>query len=227
MNFIITVFLFIMVVSSSLYASPMTLQINNDADGQDAWVDENRPVVFVDGGNDDEIRVANPSTASNMRERTYIRFNLSSITSPITTAELGIYLYENHNEDNLSKNLTANRVTSLWSENNISWNTQPTFDTQYQAISTIPDDYIGWVKVDVTDMVNFWLNNPSQNYGFELEIQFSSQLNLKRFASSEQPENPYQHPVLLIDGGAPVPEPMSFLLLGMSLLPFVHKLFKY
>ncbi|MEW6536607.1 MAG: DNRLRE domain-containing protein [Candidatus Auribacterota bacterium] len=219
---VLSVFCTLLYITHFADSAEVTLQIHTDADGKDAWVDELRDPSYYQGGLDDEIRTSYDNYLGG-QERALIQFDLSALSATfVNDATLQLYLYINTNTDGTDKTITANRITAAWVENNITWSGQPSYDNQYQSSTIVADGYVNnWISIDITDMVNFWLINPAQNYGVMLEISQGTGINEKHFASSEQPENPWQHPQLVLNASQAVPEPMSAMLLGISVIGYV------
>lgn len=67
------------------------------------------------------------------------------------------------------------RATSAWDENTVTWNTQPTTTSAGEIEIPVSTSQWNWIWTDnsteLKDMVQYWVNNPSQNFGFALELQ--------------------------------------------------------
>lgn len=78
-------------------------------------------------------------------------------------------------------------VTADWDESSVTWNSLgDSFIDSPTASGAIADT--GWVSVDVTDVVNAWLNGGSANYGLVIRSLPDSTANSVCFASREQGE---------------------------------------
>lgn len=139
--------------------------------------------------------------------RALLYFNLSQIPvgSTILSAKLNLYAYteftvipvdNGHYGSNQSK---LNRITSQWSENTVTWNTQPTVTNLNEVMlnqSNFPDQ--NYLDIDVKDLVQDMINNPSNSFGFELSlVNEMSTANLS-FCSSKYPNN-FKRPTLEIE----------------------------
>ena len=111
--------------------------------------------------------------------RSYIRFNLTEISSKyeIVKALLKLYMYSAPTSPQIYE---AHRITSDWSEHWLNWTVQPTYasyPTNYTAINPTPST--GWISWDITEDVKAWHSDSSPNYGTMLKIK------LERNASDE------------------------------------------
>jgi hypothetical protein len=78
------------------------------------------------------------------------------------------------------------RVTAAWDENAVNWNTKPGFDTTDQVLlpqsTGTTQDY---PNIDISAFVQYWAQNPGQNFGMLLDIITSNSLNSLIFYSSD------------------------------------------
>lgn len=122
--------------------------------------------------------------------RGLFKFDLSSIPSGATITNASLQLYADLNWSSSPTTGGPNnagylsRVTSAWTENTVTWNTQPPTTTVNQVIipgsSSTAQDY----TLNVTNLTQDMLNNG--NYGFRLMMQ--DELNYYKslmFASSD------------------------------------------
>lgn len=121
---------------------------------------------------------------------------LSKITLPIGATLDSAVFSVNVTGDNSLSNLAIHRITSGWTEAGVTWNTQPSFDPAASAVfpSTIVDGS-GWYNVDVTNLVQYWLNNPLDNFG--LLLKQDNQV-VRLYHSSEFILNPALYPKLTV-----------------------------
>lgn len=149
------------------------------------------------------------------RRKSLINFNLSNIPpgSIILEAYLDLYAYPD-SPDNGHISLTGSnqavlkRITSPWTENTVTWNTQPTTTDENQVFlsESISDDqdYLG---IDMTEMCQDMVDNPSESTGIMFSIVQPSYYRAMIFASSDHP-NPDKHPrltVIYIPSSSPLP----------------------
>ncbi|MCX6655511.1 MAG: DNRLRE domain-containing protein, partial [Candidatus Bathyarchaeota archaeon] len=87
---------------------------------------------------------------------TLIRFDLTTLPKNIsvTNAILNLYFYSNTTKSSANENYSANRMTKIWGETNVTWNTLN--DSAYNILgilsnyTTMPSA-VGWVGWNVTD----------------------------------------------------------------------------
>jgi hypothetical protein len=94
------------------------------------------------------------------------------------------------------------RVTSNWSENIVTYNTQPTATYKHrvklkESISA-DQDYLG---VNVTKLVQDMVNDPSNSYGFRIRLRSEEPYRAMSFVSTDGAETS-KFPVLTITYGA-------------------------
>jgi hypothetical protein len=104
--------------------------------------------------------------------RAFMKFDLSGlsgISSPITKAVLR--LYESAMPDDGTGNVNLYKVTSTWTDTNVSYN------------QSVGESISGWydsnnldlyTDIDITQWVQGWLNAPSSNYGLSLRSTVES-----------------------------------------------------
>lgn len=139
--------------------------------------------------------------------RALLYFDLSQIPagSTIMSAKLDLHAYteftvapvnDGHYGTNPAK---LNRITSQWSENQVTWNTQPTISTLHEKLlnqSIAPDqDYL---DIDVKTLVQDMTDNPNNSFGFELSLIDEVVTTNLSFCSGEYP-NTAKRPTLEIE----------------------------
>ncbi|RLI75203.1 hypothetical protein DRO97_03875 [Archaeoglobales archaeon] len=131
----------------------------------------------------------------NFNERTYIKFNLSSIssTSYVLDAKLQLYAYSSNAQN---RNYEVHKVTSNWDENTITWSSQPSFETTAtDTISPTSNSWNAWtVTSDVQNMIS------GNNYGWCIKDESESSRSQKytHFYSKEYSDTAY-HPKLVVE----------------------------
>ena len=99
-----------------------------------------------------------------------VRFNLSGIPSgtPIGQAKLWLYMNSSYDPQNIPRIIAVYRVTTAWTESNVTWNTQPGYSSMYYNVVSIPHAAFGWYSVDITNLMREWVNGQYSNYGIWL-----------------------------------------------------------
>ncbi len=181
----------------------LTLQ-PNAADGKDTLLSDNIPNDSQ--GNSTELNAgAWTIFGSPVKLRGLLGFDLSSVPSGATIQYANLTLYNNPNAQNGygngqhshvsgSNESVLQRITSSWDENT-TWNNQPSSTSTNQVI--LPEDtdpYQDYV-VDVKQLVQDMIADPSAGYGFLLRLQEEAYYRILVFASSDHP-NADLHPKL-------------------------------
>lgn len=154
--------------------------------GNDAYVWE----WFPDNnqGDSNELSI---STDPGERQRTYLQFDLSSISGSavVTSAELGLYYSwgDKWHPSAVAESIGSYRVTGSWTEGGITWNNQPPCAATPEDTTTVPVeatlDFIYW---DIDDLVQGWIDGSITNYGVMLrDPDESTYRGGKVFLSSE------------------------------------------
>jgi len=141
--------------------------------------------------------------------RSLIDFNLESIPEEAKIINATLKLFHNptsaeipstmgHSQRDGSNRSILSRVVSAWSEDNVTWNNQPAISTDNQvfvkASDAINEDY----EIDVKDLVEDMIQNPSESAGFMYMLQNEEYYRAMIFASSDH-ENSDLHPELEIE----------------------------
>lgn len=88
---------------------------------------------------------------------------------------------------NSSNAVNYSVVTSPWTEEDVTWNIRPTIDST-QKIQIATTTYMGydpvhnWDTISLIPFVEYWSENPTENYGFEIALQ---NYNASQFAARE------------------------------------------
>lgn len=102
--------------------------------------------------------------------RSLIQFSLHHIppTSTIIKAELELFMYRNEVQDNIQ--LTAHRILDRWSEETVTWDSQPLCPEEPESsISVYSDTPLGFLFIDVTALVQGWYDGSIPNNGILLK----------------------------------------------------------
>jgi hypothetical protein len=101
--------------------------------------------------------------------RGLIQFDLSAIPSGtvINHAVLRIY-YMGYWDFPVSRTITSYRINSGWTEMGVTWNNQPGFAEAYGSVDIIANNSWRYVSLDVTALVQAWVNGTYPNKGIML-----------------------------------------------------------
>ncbi len=114
---------------------------------EDTYVDSTAPNSNFEGSSKLKIRTApNPTDPSSANQITYIKFDLSSVSGTVTSAQLR--LYRNSSKSNVNNVTVHSVLDSTWDASTMTWNSKPSYtaaalDTQNIASET-------WQGFDVT-----------------------------------------------------------------------------
>ena len=125
-----------------------------------------------------------------------IKFNLSTVPSNVTIqyANLQAFYYDNKDGNPSGHQLNLYRNTNEWDEENVTWNTQPSYVTEPSSFALIPTAINNWVVWNTTGDVHMFYHNATINYGWRI-IDTSGDNKISRFYSKDYDE---YHPFLII-----------------------------
>jgi hypothetical protein len=99
-----------------------------------------------------------------------LKFNLSSIPQNAIVSSATLYLYERDNKDGQVTYIY--RVTSNWNENTATWLLWSLlggdFDSSVSYFTYLPNQNNCMVTLDITSLVQGWVNGTYNNYGLML-----------------------------------------------------------
>lgn len=133
--------------------------------------------------------------------RGLIEFDLSSIPlgATITEAKLSLFYAISTSQGQAGSNETyLRRIIEPWSENTVTWNTQPATTAQNQVYlpsSTYQDQ--DYPDIDVTDLVQDMIDNPGSSHGIMIQLITEVEYRSMKFASSDY-SNAAKHPKMEI-----------------------------
>ncbi|MEI2678009.1 MAG: DNRLRE domain-containing protein [Burkholderiaceae bacterium] len=135
--------------------------------------------------------------------RALMHFNLSTIPSnaTITDAKLDLYAYGTigsyPGHYGSANNALIERVTSNWSENTVTWNTQPTSTSVNQVpLAGTTNATLDYLNINVTSIVQDIIASTSNN-GIILKLATEAATNLLPFCSKDH-FNSAKHPKLRV-----------------------------
>jgi len=136
--------------------------------------------------------------------RSLVQFEeLKTITNiNLTNATLKLYAYPDFPYANGGQaevnDIEIFRIIEPWVEDQVSWANQPAVDDNVSAIIPQNNNY-DFIEVDVTELVQAMLDNPTESFGFLLKQIDESPYGSMNFASSDYPD--YERaPELIIEG---------------------------
>lgn len=199
--------MFLLTITSSQIAFAQTTVIfkPNAQIGKDALLITKEYSNFADlnFGTETALKMSTWTWSGDLfSERSLIQFNeLESIPTGaiITDVKLKLYgcsdlegnnVYPGSSFNSYSNSVYVQRVTSVWNENTVTWNTQPTTSAATQIIIPNSEEQYNWnytiensdeLKAMVQDMVS----NPNTNHGFMLKLVSESTYRRMAFASSD------------------------------------------
>ena len=133
--------------------------------------------------------------------RGLLQFDLSGIPAGASIVEAKLSLYhssmqpnEGHTDRSGSNDWVIQRITSNWDEQTVTWNNQPNSTTQNQIL--LPGCTGCWpvystsdyLNINVDTIVQYWVDNPSENFGFIMKLQTEQFYRAMKFASSDHPD---------------------------------------
>jgi len=118
--------------------------------------------------------------------RSFVQFNGLEFSGPVQLEQAYLNLYEVGGRWGSwplsgSNAFYISRVTSNWSESSVTWNTQP---SQGSPRVSGPGGTSN-AEVDVSPIVQTWMDNPGSNYGFGLALKNEQYYRNRSFYDSE------------------------------------------
>lgn len=179
-----------------------TYNVNVD---QDAWLKESSPAE--NHGSDVELSA---KKASGDDMRTLYRYDLSGIPAGSQVNSATAWYYITAGDDNGPVNV--HRVTSGWTEASANWsNMSANYDSQ--ALGSFPsqDDNGVWVSVNLTSLVQAWVDGTTLNQG----IMFvSTTSGVESKYTSKEWSNASERPWMEVVVGTGSPSPVSIAATG-------------
>lgn len=205
-------FLFVLPLSifNSVVFAQTTITLTPNHDAQIGFHDGFPESADTNYGSADHIATqckesaAGPDVGINY-SRGLFDFDLSSIPpgATILSAYLTLYargstgFYPGHYFAEGSNASYLRRVTSIWNENTVTWNTSPTIDDLYDVLLPISTDVLeDYVDIDITALATDMYENPS-NYGISLDLEDMEPTRAMYFCSTDYPDES-KWPILVI-----------------------------
>lgn len=97
----------------------------------------------------------------------FLRFTIPSLSvAAVDSAALRLFVFS---KTGVSPSpIVANRVTTAFDINTVTYNTMPGYVATPSMTDISTDEVLTYVEIDVTDLVNQWLNGTYTNYGIAL-----------------------------------------------------------
>ncbi len=200
---------------NTIAQTTITLQPDGAA-GKDAEIFSCVPCGYPNGNHGskqefDAIGWTNGGASSNVRS--LIQFNLSAIPANATITDARFSLFFNPNDPegkHFNTFFTPNtsylrRITSAWDEYVVTWNNQPSTTTTNQvSLAATTSSTQNFLNINIKNFVQYWVSNPSQNFGMLFRLQTEAKYRKLIFASSDNP-NAALRPKLVITYTTPSP----------------------
>ncbi|MFT5820213.1 MAG: hypothetical protein ACI8ZM_001452 [Crocinitomix sp.] len=188
------VFTIVAIVAVQFGIAQTTLTLQPDAEeGKDAFLDS-RVSDYMGGDHFDFVACSWTHGGEPVDARAIVEFDLTAIPdwAIIESATLYLYGYNSPSNtghaslgDGIGNNAYIQRITSNWSEETVSWDTQPSTTESNQIFleGTLEEDldYEVDVKTVLEDMILF----PEEAFGFMLRLVNEETYNSLLFASSD------------------------------------------
>ena len=149
--------------------------------------------------------------------RTYLRFNLSSITSDfqIVSAILKLYLYD---APAMAKRFDIHIIYEDWDEDQLIWVNQPDFCENYIDSTTIYPMADRWISWNITEVAKAWHSYQYENCG--LMIKISEERNATDELASFYPKENHEPEFgpkleVIVEGETEIPE------MSLSIIPLL------
>jgi len=145
-------------------------------------------------GNGSDLWAGYSSYSTDQKERTLVRFDLSSIPpgSTLSSASVGLYLNGIDPPNAVFNTIGLYRITGSWTESGVTWNNQPGYTSTggtSLALGSALNRYYYW---DATSIVADWLGGTHANNGFILvsNLEGPGTDNDRGFGSSRYTRDP-------------------------------------
>ena len=184
-------------ISISLFAQDTLTYISHSSCVKDAYI-ESRLHSNNFGNHIDLPAIAWTNGSVPTDARGLIYFDISNIPagSEIIDARLSLFSYNSpangsHSTLSGSNESILKRITANWDEFQVTWDNQPTTSTQNSVILPASTNAIQhYPNIDVSDMVQDMVDNPTSSFGFQLSIIAEQQYYRRLiFASTDNPDS--------------------------------------
>lgn len=119
--------------------------------------------LYLLAGNDED-----PETMEG-RVRSLVRFDLSGLQSHvISSATLRIYYAGFSDYEDMPRLIEVFAADGPWQETEVTWLNQPSMAEPYGSISILANKQYGYREIDVTTLLEAWLDGTQANHGVYL-----------------------------------------------------------
>lgn len=198
----VVLLLFATTIANSFYAQTFTLTLQPDAiTGTDAVLQSHNAAINY-GTTSDFASWAWTFNSTPGDSKSLIKFDLSSIPAGATVNSAYLSLYHAYNTASAGQSGTnecyLQKVTSAWTENTVTWNTQPTVSTANQVlIPTSTSATQSYPGINVTALTHDAVTSPAAYYGWELTLLNFQLYRSMKLASSDN-SDPAIRPKLVV-----------------------------
>lgn len=199
---------------------PKTLILQPGADGYDGLKD-----TYLDSWNPDKAHGAEDKMYSAHPDQMFpvLRWDLSGLPTGarVVTATLGVYQYGGSQSYAIPDTLGAHRLLKAWDENSATWNKTSSSvswekpgalgasDRESTAVGSVSlSQTTGWAEINVTSLVQAWMETPSKNYG--LLLRSTSDRNSQFYWRTSEYGTVAQRPWLEVSYYEPVTPPATW-----------------
>ncbi|KEZ48577.1 hypothetical protein AZ46_0216830 [Metabacillus indicus LMG 22858] len=122
----------------------------------------------VNYGSDPELRTGYAPTVNS--HRTFIKFgtSLPSLNGGLLTGAT-FKAYKYYEPASVDTTVNIHKANAAWGETTVKWNNQPTFDGSYASQAFPKGAANGWYSWGVTNLVNYWYDNPANYHGLVMQ----------------------------------------------------------
>lgn len=180
---------------TSVSQAQTTLTFQPDATiGKDAVIQSASANTNSNYGTSDHIEAAAWTySGSEGIVRSFFDFTQLSaipVNSNIVSAKLSLYAMDaaawQHSTLSGSNEAWIERITSSWDESTVTWNNQPTSTvTNRISLAQSTSATQNYLDIDVTQLVQDMIDQPSTSYGFLIKLQTESYYRRMGFCSSD------------------------------------------
>ncbi len=162
----------------------------------DTFIDEWAP--GINKGTEDYL-IVRSMYLTDFELDTLLKFDLSYVPAGTTvkSATLGLYYWHYNNGDPYNRQLDVYHITEAWDEGTVTWNNQPSYDSNVIDSAYVPGSY-GWMTWDVTSSVQEFVDGTKTNYGWQIMDVNTSGDSMIYFRSKEYADSGF-HPSLQLD----------------------------